>query len=406
VTSSAALPDTRVPVAVHASRTPAAAADPFTTGVVRAAFVARLGSLLVALVASVGQPGSARAAAAVLLLAAATAAGLYGGARVVEQVRRHPLLVAIDVVVATVVTSLVGVGNGLVFLTLSTALLLGLLLPVRDAVLLGGVLVLGYLAAAVSSDASTTLTYVLVVPVADVALVALGVTVTRLHRQALDEHRAVGSLRERAAAADERARLARDMHDSVAKSLHGIALAAEGLAGWVDRDHEQARQRAVALASAAETAASEARSLLVALRRDTDDRPLVTLLEERLAAFTAEHGVAADLEHAGVADVEPAPRHALVAVLDEALENVARHAGASCVDVRCQGDLHTVTLTVADDGVGLPAGRLDSAERHGRFGVVGMRERAELAGGSLTVGPREGGGTVVEAVVRRQGGRP
>ena len=141
------------------------------------------------------------------------------------------MVVALDVLAATAATALVGVSSGLVYLGLTTALLIGLLLRRRDAALLGTVLVLGFLAAVSLSPAAAGSATVVVVPLADAALVWLGATVARLHDLALQEQRTAATARAAAAAEQERARLAREMHDSVATSLHGISLAATGPAG-------------------------------------------------------------------------------------------------------------------------------------------------------------------------------
>ncbi len=386
---------------------PAPDSDGLTRTVVRAAFLARLVCLLVALGLALDDPHAARGTTAVLLLTATSAAGLYLGDGAVALLRRHPVVVALDVVAATAATALVGVGSGLVYLGLTTALLIGLLLRRRDAALLGSVLVLGFLAAVSLSPAAASSATVVVVPLADAALVWLGATVARLHELALQEQRTAADARAAAAAEHERARLAREMHDSVATSLHGISLAAAGLQGWLDRDPAAARERAGALAAAADQAARDARALLDDLRRDHEDRPLMTLVGERTRAFEERTGTAVELLVDGVADVDGPARAELLAVLDEALHNVERHARASRVRVALTGTAGSIVLDVEDDGRGLDHGRSEAALREGRYGLLGMRERADGLGGSLSLGPAASGrGTRVVLSAPRRGQVP
>ena len=89
----------------------------------------------------------------------------------------------------------------------------------------------------------------------------------------------------------------------------------------------------------------------------------------------------------GVADVEGPARRELLAILDEALRNVERHADASRVRVALTGTAGSVVLDVEDDGRGLPEGRSETALHEGRYGLLGMRERAHGLGGSLSLGP-------------------
>ncbi|MEU7551179.1 ATP-binding protein [Streptomyces sp. NPDC044571] len=203
--------------------------------------------------------------------------------------------------------------------------------------------------------------------------------------------RALTETRARLAVAEavraERDHLAREMHDSVAKTLHGLALAADALARTTEP--EAVRRQAAFLAGAARLAVAESRELLTDLRRDAD-APGVSLLGE-LRGMTAP-GV--ELRTSGTLPPVPAAvaRH-LLAVASEALENARRHAGASAVTVTAGVEGAHLTLTVEDDGRGLPdtAPDLPALHRAGRFGLVGMAERAAAIGARLRIGPRPAG---------------
>src|SRR5262249_29147397 len=120
---------------------------------------------------------------------------------------------------------------------------------------------------------------------------------------------------------------------------------------------------------------------------------LVTALRRLVAPMVSRHGLEAAL------DLGPEPaaslevKEALFRIAQEALHNVARHAGASHVTVLLATEADTVMLQVADDGVGFDAG----AEFSGHLGQKTMRERAELVGGTLVVTSRPGSGTSVLA---------
>ena len=234
-------------------------------------------------------------------------------------------------------------------------------------------------------------------------------------RRALDRQaRAEADLRERSrrlAAQDERARIAREMHDSVAKTLAGIKLMARGLALTRPADDPLTVQ-AAAIGDAAATGERQARALMAVLRADPadDETDLASAIAELAEAFAARSGLTIRmLAGQGGCRLGPTARHELLAILTEALENVFRHAAATTVEVALSGDEHGVELRVRDDGRGLPAG-LSGPEltRAGRYGLAGMSERARLAGGSLTVAgeqPEDSGTTVVLRLPAATGAR-
>ncbi|AWZ10307.1 MULTISPECIES: ATP-binding protein [unclassified Streptomyces] len=198
--------------------------------------------------------------------------------------------------------------------------------------------------------------------------------------QALTETRARLAVAEAVRA--ERDHLAREMHDSVSKTLHGLALTADALTRTADP--AELRRQAELLSVAARRAAEESRSLLTDLRRDLDT-PGVSLLGELRALTTG-----CELRTTGVLPVVPATvaRH-LLAVTSEALENARRHAGASRVVVLLAADTTHLTLTVEDDGSGLPADiDLPSLSRRGHFGLLGMTERATAIGAAISIASR------------------
>ncbi|MFD3700633.1 sensor histidine kinase [Streptomyces sp. NPDC058646] len=186
----------------------------------------------------------------------------------------------------------------------------------------------------------------------------------------------------------ERDHLAREMHDSVSKTLHGLALAADALSRTTDP--EAVRRQAELIAGAARRAAAESRTLLTDLRRDLDlDTPGIALTAPLRALCT--EGV--EFRAAGILPTVPsAVARQLVAVVSEAVDNARRHADARRVVVEAAVDGPRLTVTVEDDGRGLPGAGTDlpALHREGHFGLLGMTERAAAIGATLHIGPRPG----------------
>src|SRR6201999_430511 len=178
-------------------------------------------------------------------------------------------------------------------------------------------------------------------------------------------------------AQEERERLAPDMHDSLAKTAHGIAFAARALSRRIRVDPPGAEEDARKLAEDARTAAQEAREPLSGLRgRDDNELPLPTAIRSEAARWGERTGtrVGGSLD-----DVGPLPSLALRElrwILKEALAHVERYAHATRVDVHLRRLGARVVLTVADDGVGFEVPDDLDQLAGGSFGLRGMRERA------------------------------
>ena len=373
----------------------------FTTSLVRWALGVRVASVLVVLLLPLTAPFSPRVALAVALLGCWSLVWLAPRDGTIQVARRHPIVVVGDTLVAVIVTALVGVDSPLVFATLSTALVIGVLFRGWTAALLVGVLVAGYLVVALGQTTGATdrFAYAFILPATYVVLALLGGVTRRLHEQVLLEQARLAHASATAAAAAERARLARDMHDSLAKSLHGVALAAAALPRWVERDARTAVDQATVIREAAEQASREARELLVSLRTRRDV-PLVTRLNELVTEFEARTGIRTELEIGSAPELDPDAVHELAQIVGEALENVHRHAGASHVTVGVRDGLlpATVEVAVIDDGSGFDPSRVPADH----FGLVGMRERADGLGGHLDVAAAPGEGTAVTLRIPEQ----
>lgn len=228
-------------------------------------------------------------------------------------------------------------------------------------------------------------------PVAGVLMAGLG----RLWHELMERRaRAV-----QAAAADERARLAREMHDSLSKTIDAIALGAAALPHMLG-EPDRATRLAHTLRDGSLIAARDARELIDELRT-----PAAVQLAEDIPRicrdWTAVFGVPVEVSVAGIDLASPVAAD-LAWILREALRNVATHARAGRVRVSLTAQSEHVTLTVEDDGIGLAvvpdAAKLLHAGHHG---LVGMAERARACGGSLQVDPSPLGGTRIAATVPR-----
>jgi signal transduction histidine kinase len=213
-----------------------------------------------------------------------------------------------------------------------------------------------------------------------------------LHAQLLTQAREAGVL-------DERQRMAREIHDTLAQGLTGIITQVQAAQGAGDRPADWRRHL--------ENAAQLARESLSEARRSVQAVGPKPLTAARLPEAPAEvvdrwsglHGVAAEVATTGT----PRPMHpevevALLRTAQEALANVAKHAGASRVVLTLSYMEDLVTLDIRDDGVGFdPAAVGDRPQRDGGFGLTVMRQRVHRLAGSLEIESEPGAGTAIWA---------
>ena len=194
---------------------------------------------------------------------------------------------------------------------------------------------------------------------------------------------------------EERARLAREIHDTLAQQLTGIVIQLEAAQALVSRDPDRSLP---ALASAQELA----RSALAEARRSVWDlRPaplsstgLVAAAENEVERFRHRTGIAARLRAEHMVPppaLRPQSEVTLLRITQQALANIAAHSGASRVTVRLRNLGDHVELTVRDNGHGFDT----SALPVGSFGIVGMAERVRIAGGTFQVESVPSRGTTI-----------
>ncbi|MDT0344888.1 GAF domain-containing sensor histidine kinase [Streptomyces litchfieldiae] len=198
--------------------------------------------------------------------------------------------------------------------------------------------------------------------------------------------------------ADERARLAHELHDAVAQKLFSLRLTAQAAATLLERDPERARSELGQVAALAAEAADELRAAVIELRPAAlDEDGLLATLRAQIQVLDRAHPARVTLRCEDVRALPAAQEEALLRVAQEALHNALRHADPSHVEVSlCRRGVRAV-LRVRDDGVGFDPAAVRAAGRH--LGLVSMRDRAAAVGGGLTVESAPGKGTVIEMEV-------
>jgi two-component system NarL family sensor kinase len=205
---------------------------------------------------------------------------------------------------------------------------------------------------------------------------------------------------------EERARFARDLHDTLTQGLTAIGLHVEAALAHLSPP-ESAAARPSAARAELDRALSVTRANLVEARRSLrelrtsplEGRPLSEALTALGRQVTADAGLRVQVRPTIAGDLDANLEETLFRIAGEALANIRRHASAYSVDIVLTATRRRVRLTVADDGRGF-----DVRKRGNGLGIEGMRERARLAGGSLVITSQRGKGTRVVATLPRPSG--
>jgi len=207
-------------------------------------------------------------------------------------------------------------------------------------------------------------------------------------------------LETKAAVAHERVRIARELHDIIAHSVSVIGLQAGAAERMLDRDPERAREPLKAIQDSARDTVQELRRLLGILREGDDamwgaPQPQLAELDGLLDQVRAT-GLPVEYRVEGVPQaLSPGLELSIYRVVQEALTNVRKHAGATGARVSIRFEPESISVEITDDGQG------KSSDNVGH-GLVGMRERVLLYNGALTAGSDPGGGFTVRAVMPRE----
>ncbi len=195
---------------------------------------------------------------------------------------------------------------------------------------------------------------------------------------------------------DERRRIAREIHDILGQGLMGLKLDTSWVAEHLDGCHEVLRERMADMLASIDSTIRTVKRIATELRPVLlDDLGLGAAIEWQAGDFQKRRGIACKVTvDPNDIELDPARSTALFRIFEEILANVVRHAGASKVSVRLIKTERTVTLTVRDNGVGIPPEKISDPMS---FGLIGMCERAYPFGGEVRVKAMPAGGTAVTA---------
>jgi signal transduction histidine kinase len=343
---------------------------------------------------------STSVAAGIIVAAVMTVLPILRWESIGPALMHHPLFLGLDLVAAMILLAFTGAGSPLYSYTLGVALLAGVLHGNVGALVFSPFLVIGYFAGVASADgAAISFQTLLGLPALYPVAALSGAAVRRLIERQI---RTETELRTVVAAAEverERTRIAREMHDSVAKTLHGMSLHARAAAAWVRKDPQRALDELAALEHAAAAAAREGRRLIEDLRTDALEVPFKDVVRTVAERWGHKSGVDTQVEARAESEPSPDTRWELLQILREALANIERHSDARRARVTLTEAGGAIKLAVTDDGRGLD--EEDAARRRadGHYGLVGMEERARRAGGSLAIVTAPGEGTTITAHV-------
>jgi signal transduction histidine kinase len=195
---------------------------------------------------------------------------------------------------------------------------------------------------------------------------------------------------------DERKRIARELHDETSQALTSLMVGLKVLENRADL--ASAREALADLRALSSQTLDTVHTLALQLRPSVlDDLGLVPAVERLASEFQRAHGLPITLE----TNLRTRPRlpatveTTLYRITQEALTNVARHAGAQSVSVVLEAQRGVIALIIEDDGQGFDPTRLTAERDERSLGIFGMRERATLLGGTLTIESAPGAGTTI-----------
>jgi signal transduction histidine kinase len=204
---------------------------------------------------------------------------------------------------------------------------------------------------------------------------------------------------EQAAVTEERNRLARDLHDSITQSLYSQMLYSEAASRRLTSgDVQEVSEHLSVLRQTAHQALQDMRLLIYELRPQVlDEEGLIAAINARLEAVEGRSGQHTELNADGDLHLSPKVEATLYRIVQEALNNVLKHANAQKIIVSLTQIDGLVTLEVIDDGSGFDVA---SSQSLGSFGLQGMRERVSQMGGTIEVYSKPSEGTRVKVEVR------
>ncbi len=202
---------------------------------------------------------------------------------------------------------------------------------------------------------------------------------------------------------EERQRVARDIHDGPAQLMSNVVLKAEICERMIDVDLEKAREELRNLKRIVRDSLQDVRKIIYNLRpMSLDDLGLVPTLQRYVLTFQEESGIAVSFRTSGVQqELKSVISLTVFRIVQEAMNNVAKHARASNITIHLDFTDSAIKLFVIDDGVGFDLEKLKvkSDDITGGFGLVSMRERVELLNGEMYISAEPGKGTRLNIMI-------
>lgn len=222
---------------------------------------------------------------------------------------------------------------------------------------------------------------------------AMIVAISRLRARLVADGKRLAAL----SALEERERLSRELHDDLSQSLGGIGALASAASQLLAQDRTaEAREELDQLRARTGHAFLDLRQFITGLRlRPWEDRQFFAALEDFTRQFALQAGISLNLDiqqHAGQIKLAPEAEVQSVRIIQECLNNIARHARAKMLSVTARASGNRVRIIFRDDGEGFDPALVNSPDH---LGLEIMRERAEIAGGRLLVSSARGLGTSV-----------
>ncbi len=257
------------------------------------------------------------------------------------------------------------------FLLKSDALFWGIY-AVRGFVLLGVTLIVGFITGTLASAQRRSNT-------------ALQEANQQLAAQAV--------MMEQLATSQERNRLARELHDTLAHSLSGTAVSLQAIGTLLKHDPEAAKTELASAQSQIRSGLSEARRAISALRASPlEELGLIGAIQQRANNISDRAGITINTDLANIIGLPPEVEQTIYRICDEALVNAEKHAQASTINVSLQQSTTETRLVIQDNGVGFDR---EAVQKNGRFGIIGMEERAQLINGELLINSQPTLGTEI-----------
>jgi len=195
----------------------------------------------------------------------------------------------------------------------------------------------------------------------------------------------------------ERKRIAREIHDDLAQSLLALKIEAEFLANRTRGGHRRLHARADATVRQIDVTIRSVRQIINDLRPNVLDLGLSAAVDWQVADFARRTGIECELvDDDGEHRIDDHCATAFFRILQESLNNVARHARATRVRIALQQQADMLTMTIRDNGVGMQPG---SRNRNGSFGLVGIEERVGILGGSFSISSGRDSGTTIVVTI-------